>query len=335
LNYINYGGSIRVLLRASVEPNPSISSDMLLRVRQTIKINKVPVCYNGKGEDGEGGFVHYCVRVSSKEPGEFLPTSIQKSYFMLSRSARAVLDTALRKYRPGRSDLIPVGEIAQLKPALQLMMSYRLVIQEVTGAEVMTSYTRWLECVQLKGDTEPEVYVAFSPRFEQIWAESRKRLPKYMEQKPANAMLRSQYSLRLYSWAKKYVEGGAKTISLEELRRVFGLESIEDAEGNVIKEAPLPVWANFQQRALDVAILEIRLLPSTFRTQLLTARLWRWEPDEGDLVRKAEPVMRAPALAELREIFLGQAGGALELVAGKHYRCDTANAEVRKDGSLA
>ena len=26
---------------------------------------------------------------------------------------------------------------------------------------------------------------------------------------------------------------------------------------NVIKEAPLPVWANFQQRALDVAILEV------------------------------------------------------------------------------
>jgi hypothetical protein len=35
------------------------------------------------------------------------------------------------------------------------------------------------------------------------------------------------------------------------------LESIKDAEGNIIKEAPLPVWANFQQRALDVAILEV------------------------------------------------------------------------------
>jgi plasmid replication initiation protein len=77
-----------------------------------------------------------------------------------------------------------------------------------------------------------------------------------MEQKPANTALRSQYSLRLYSWAKKHVEDGASTISLEELRRVFGLESIKDAEGNVIREAPLPVWANFQ-RALDVAILEV------------------------------------------------------------------------------
>ena len=169
---------------------------------------------------------------------------------MLSRLARAVLDTALRKYRPGRSDLIPVGEISQLKPALQLMTTYRLTLQEVTDAEVVTSYTRWLECVQVKEGPEPEVYVAFSPRFERIWLESRKRLPEYMEKKPANAALRSQYSLRLYSWAKKYVEDGAKTISLEEFRRVLGLESIKDADGNVIREAPLPIWANFQQRAL-------------------------------------------------------------------------------------
>jgi hypothetical protein len=38
---------------------------------------------------------------------------------------------------------------------------------------------------------------------------------------------------------------------------------------------------------------------------------------------------------KVNEIFLVQAGGALELVAGKHYPCDTANAEIRKDGSLA
>jgi hypothetical protein len=30
------------------------------------------------------------------------------------------------------------------------------------------------------------------------------------------------------------------------------------------------------------------------------------EPNEGDLVGKAKPVMRAPALAKLHEIFLGQ-----------------------------
>ena len=176
---------------------------------------------------------------------------------MLSRPTRAVLDTALQKYRAGRDEPVLVGGITLLKPALRLMTDYRLVIQEVEGPEVITSYTRWIESVQLKEGENQEVYVTFSPRFEQIWLESKKRLPDYMEQKPGNAALRSQYALRLYGWAKKYVEDGAKTISLEELRRVFGLESVKDAEGNVIKEAPLPVWANFQQRALDVALAEV------------------------------------------------------------------------------
>jgi hypothetical protein len=44
--------------------------------------------------------------------------------------------------------------------------------------------------------------------------------------------------------------------------------------------------------------------------------------------------MRAPALAELHEIFLRQDGSALELFAGKHYRCDTANAELGKDRAI-
>ena len=38
---------------------------------------------------------------------------------------------------------------------------------------------------------------------------------------------------------------------------MLGLESTKDADGNVIREAPLPIWANFQQRALGVAILEV------------------------------------------------------------------------------
>ena len=32
---------------------------MTLRVRQIIKINSISDFYNGKGDDGEGGFVHY------------------------------------------------------------------------------------------------------------------------------------------------------------------------------------------------------------------------------------------------------------------------------------
>ena len=47
------------------------------------------------------------------------------------------------------------------------------------------------------------------------------------------------------------------SISLEDLRKVLGLESVKDTDGNVIKEPPLPIWANFRQRALDTAIAEI------------------------------------------------------------------------------
>jgi len=65
---------------------------MLLRVRQTIKINKVPVCYNGKGEDGEGGFVHY---FTSKLPGKETTFTVpQISVSTLSR----VVDQAMSRY---------------------------------------------------------------------------------------------------------------------------------------------------------------------------------------------------------------------------------------------
>jgi hypothetical protein len=185
------------------------------------------------------------------------PTAVQKSYFMLSDAERNVLNIGLRKYRPGQSEPILVGGEKLLKPALRLMSDYRLRIDEIKGAEVVTSYTRWLASVEMIGSENQEVYVAFSPNFERIWLESKKRLPEYVSQKPANIRLRSQYALRLYALAKKHVTGGKKRISLEDLRKVLGLDSVKDAEGNVIQEAPLPIWANFRQRALDVAISEI------------------------------------------------------------------------------
>ena len=81
----------------------------------------------------------------------------------------------------------------------------------------------------------------------------------YVSRKPANIGLRSQYALRMYSWAKRYVSVRTKRISLslEQLRKVLGLESVKDTDGNIIQEAPLAVWANLRQKALDVPIAEI------------------------------------------------------------------------------
>jgi hypothetical protein len=178
-----------------------------------------------------------------------LPTSVQKSYFMLTEKERDVLNLALSKYRPGRSEPILIGDEKLLKPALKLMSFYRLRIDEHKEDAVVTSYTRWLECVQVRGAENQEVYVTFSPRFEHIWLESKKRLPDHVAKEPGNIGLRSQYSIRLYSWAKKYASVGKKHISLEDRRNVLGLEPVKDAESNIIQEAPLSLWANFRQRA--------------------------------------------------------------------------------------
>jgi hypothetical protein len=58
--------------------------------------------------------------------------NVQKSYFMLSNAGRNVLNTALKKYRPGQSDAILVGAENVLKPALRLMTNYLLVIEKIS-----------------------------------------------------------------------------------------------------------------------------------------------------------------------------------------------------------
>ena len=136
------------------------------------------------------------------------------------------------------------------------MSVYRLQIDEITDYKAITSYTRWVEAVQVIGENQ-DVYLTFSPHFKRIWVQVKKRMPDYVAQDPANIGLRSKYALPLYSWAKKYVEAGTKRITVEEIRKVMGLESVTDAAGKVIREAPLSVWANFRQRALDTAINEI------------------------------------------------------------------------------
>ena len=68
---------------------------------------------------------------------ESLPTSVQKSYFMLGDKERSVLNIGLQKYRPGQSEPILVGGEKLLKPALRLMNLYRLRIDEIKGGAVV------------------------------------------------------------------------------------------------------------------------------------------------------------------------------------------------------
>jgi hypothetical protein len=110
---------------------------------------------------------------------------------MLSDAERGVLNAALEKYRPGQSEPILVGGNNRLKPALRLMSDYRLVIEEIKDAKVITSYTRWVDAVQVRGAENQEVYLTFSPRFVRIWLDSKKRLLDYAAQKPGHIGLRT------------------------------------------------------------------------------------------------------------------------------------------------
>jgi hypothetical protein len=109
-----------------------------------------------------------------------------------------------------------------------------LRIDEIKGDVVVTSYTRWLVSVEVRGAENPEVYLTFSPNFERIWLGSKKRLPEYVSQKPANLGLRSQYALQLYGWAKKYVTVGKKGISLP-----------LDGDNTVGDDNPIPFTGEF------------------------------------------------------------------------------------------
>ena len=57
---------------------------------------------------------------------------------MLSDAERAILNTALKRYRPGQSEPILVGGIKVLKPALRLMTFYRLMIEEINDSQAVT-----------------------------------------------------------------------------------------------------------------------------------------------------------------------------------------------------
>jgi hypothetical protein len=166
---------------------------------------------------------------TNRDPSKFLPTSVQKSYFMLSRGERDVLNSALEKYHPGQSEPIFVGGSNLLKSALRLMTSYRLVIEEIKDGRPVKIYTRWIESVEVREAETQKVFLTLSPRFK----------------------------LRLYSWAKRHESVGNKRISVEQIRKVLGLEPAYDAEGNLVPATTLALWANFRQRALDVAIREI------------------------------------------------------------------------------
>jgi plasmid replication initiation protein len=110
----------------------------------------------------------------------------------------------------------------------------------------------WVDSItHVKAGEKEEIELRLNSDYEHIWRVLKERLDE-----PA-VRLKSHYSTRLYIWAKKYLVVGHKRVSVATLRKILGLEDVKDNSGKVVQGAPLELWANVKQRALDHALKEI------------------------------------------------------------------------------
>src|SRR5262249_12282372 len=109
----------------------------------------------------------------------------------------------------------------------------------------------------------------------------------------------------------------------EELLQLRCLGIIEGAEPQITSDGllmlgdrRLPLAVEFDQQCIKPQLRSAEANQFLEELEWLLLRKTVKEPHKGDQVGKTKPVVGAPALAELHEIFLGQGGGALELFAG-------------------
>lgn len=141
---------------------------------------------------------------------------------------------------------------AFLLPIYRLIRYHRLVFDTVVDGAFRSTYIPWIESITvIKCGGQEEIELCLNAKYEKIW--------RTLKESAGNSRVRlkSQYSSRLYQWAKQNVKIGRRRVSLKSLRKILGLEDIRDELGNVVQEAPLGNWPNVKQRALDIALHEI------------------------------------------------------------------------------
>jgi len=137
-------------------------------------------------------------------------------------------------------------------PVYKLIRYHRLVFNSIGDGALRWTYLPWIESItHVKAGEEEELELRLNSNYEKVWRMLKQRLDE------PDVRLKSQYSSRLYRWAKQYVAVGYKRVSLATLRKILGLEDIRDNSGRVVQQASLEVWANVKQRALDPALKEI------------------------------------------------------------------------------
>jgi Initiator Replication protein len=133
-----------------------------------------------------------------------------------------------------------------LSPIYKLIRYHRLIFDSVADGVFRSTYLPWIDSItHIRAGEKEEIELRQNSSCENLWRVLKERLDE-----PA-VRLKSQYSTRLYLWAKQYLVVGHKRVSVGTLRKVLGLEEVKDNSGRVVLDAPLELWANVKQRALD------------------------------------------------------------------------------------
>jgi Initiator Replication protein len=187
---------------------------------------------------------------------------ILESFFKLPRVEQGIVRELVEKFSPGRPTPVRIPlpsertETSARRDLLlriyRLIRYHRLIFETVADGVVRSTYSPWVESITLIKTREgDELEIALNSNYEKIWRMLKQHLAD------SGVRLKSQYSSRLYRWAKQYLGVGYKRVSLGTLRKILGLEELRDESGKLLQEAPLPVWASVKQRALDQALNEI------------------------------------------------------------------------------
>jgi hypothetical protein len=139
-----------------------------------------------------------------------------------------------------------------LLPIYRLIRYHRLIFDSIVDGAIRTTYVPWLESITtIRRGKHEELELRLNGNYEKIWRTLKESLGN------SRVRLKSQYSSRLYQWARQNVKVGFRRVSITNLRKILGLEDIRDGSGKLVQEAPLETWANVKQRALDHALREI------------------------------------------------------------------------------
>jgi Initiator Replication protein len=162
---------------------------------------------------------------------------ILESFFKLPQTERKIIRQLLEKCGPQQVGVVrlPVPFSSKefkerrnlLLPVYKLIRYHRLTFDSIADGALRSTYLPWIESItHVKAGGEEELEVRLNSNYEKVWRALKQRLEE------PSVRLKSQYSTRLYQWAKPYVAVGYKRVSLATLRKVLGLEEIKDNSGS-------------------------------------------------------------------------------------------------------